>query len=67
MKINTFMMNYLSFVSLKIFKVLILDRAPPGYIELNWQEKLTKGGRPLKPLFNFVNETLFERPIYKVI
>jgi hypothetical protein len=26
------------------------DRAPPGYIELNWQESLKRGGRPLKPL-----------------
>lgn len=25
------------------------DRAPPDYIELNWQEKLKNGGRPLKP------------------
>jgi len=41
------------------------DRAPPGYIELNWQEKLKNGGRPLKPLFSFVNETLFDRPLYQ--
>ncbi|KAI6191107.1 Endoribonuclease [Aphelenchoides bicaudatus] len=41
------------------------DRAPPGYIELNWQKELKHGGRPLKPLFSFVNETLFERPIYQ--
>jgi len=41
------------------------DRAPVGYIELNWQEKLKGGGRPLKNLFNYVNETLFERPVYK--
>lgn len=26
------------------------DRAPPGHIELNWQEKLNNGGRPLQPL-----------------
>ncbi|KAI6243614.1 Endoribonuclease [Aphelenchoides fujianensis] len=44
------------------------DRAPAGYIELNWQRKTKKsGGPPLKSLFSYVNETLFERPIYQAL
>ncbi|KAI6210803.1 Endoribonuclease [Aphelenchoides besseyi] len=44
------------------------DRAPNGFIELDWQQKIKKtGGPPLRPLFSFVNESLFDRPIYQTL
>ncbi|CAD5235214.1 unnamed protein product [Bursaphelenchus xylophilus] len=43
-----------------------VDRAPEDAVKLNWQQKVGKHGN-LNPLFTFVNESIFERPVYQAL
>ncbi|CAD5227758.1 unnamed protein product [Bursaphelenchus okinawaensis] len=44
-----------------------VDRAKPTDVSLNWQQKVGKNHGNLKPLFNYVNETIFNAPVYQAL